>query len=617
MAKKCTKCGCELKTKVKFCPECGTLVEEDSKKKKIKEEQAKAPGEKKGKGKIIAGAVIMAAVVLGVGGFVAAKTMNKKSEEPVKKEAKADTKKKETKETGKAKEPQTYHYQWYVNPSIEADQLYYVMRSESDKPFNEYHKQFDSQCTVIEKDGLKGWIDYTSMLCTDIKYNSIAFVTGQSDAICYMKTPEGQYQEYNEYESIEVRDINSPLQFVGEEYSDDLSYYTGIDVNIHYDMDAISKETENLTNNPYWNAGYYYNGEVRYVHTSKYGESTGEEVLEGTMPMRESDKILTKLAEWKQLDGKYAIVSNGEPVTDFIYDECGSESEGLFAVCQEGKWGYVDEKGKVVIPMEYDTSWNRYSDDEAQASNVDAAPAADDYCYAASNGYVNLRQGDKWKLCDTNGKEIIPFGEFDEILPVDLSKFCWVKKDGKWGVIKILEEEATSTEYTSWKDTYVDWLDSAGDDYTYELIEMDNNVVPEIVAIAKDSSQNSILVTCEGAWEDISPESVETKNIRYLPKENMLQISGGSMDDYWDEFYMLQNGDWQFVKRGRYYTDAELQLNADGTPIYAYEWEDEEVSKEQYEKNIESLMPSDKAVNVGENGVSSAEIISQIRNYKN
>ena len=192
-----------------------------------------------------------------------------------------------------------------------------------------------------------------------------------------------------------------------------------------------------------------------------------------------------------------------------------------------------------------------------------------------------------------------------------------MKKDGKWGIIKILEEKVTSTEYVAWKDTYVDWINDKGDDYTYELIEMDGNVVPEIVAIAKDSSENSILVTCEGVWGDTNSEEVETKDIRYIPKGNMLQISGGSMDNYWDEFYMLQGGCWTYVKRGKYYADDELQLDTDGNPIYVYEWENEEVSKEQYEKNIESLMPPDKVVTVGKNGASSSEIISQIRNYKN
>ena len=614
MARKCAKCGCELKTKAKFCPECGALVEEEPKEIKVKNEHSKdlsESGEKKGKGKLIAGAVIAGVVVLGVGGFVATKTMHKKSEEPVKKDAKADTEKKEPKETKKAEEPKMYHYQWILTPTVEADQVYYVMGSDVKKPFNEYHKQLDSDYAVIEKDGLKGWIDPSGVLFADINCSNIVSVDGEN---CFMKRSDGHYQEYMDDEGIWVRDIDNSLEFVdGYDFPD----YDSEEDNA-LDMSAISKETEDLTNNPYWNAGYYYDGEVRYVHTSQFGETTGDEVLEGTMPMRESDKILTKLAEWKQLNGKYAIVSNGEPVTDFVYDECGSESEGLFAVCQDGKWGYVDETGRVVIPIEYDTSWNRYTADEAQAANVDAAPSADDYCYAAENGYVNLRKGDEWKLCDVNGAEIIPFGEFDEILPVAPNKLCWVKKDGKWGVIMILDEEVTSTEFTAWKDAYIDWINDRSDDYTYELIEMDGSVIPQIAAIAKSSSEESVLATYEYVGENVATEDVEAKSIRYLPNGNLIQISGGSMDNYTDKFYMVQDSYWELVKQGRYYADDEqLQLDADGNPIYEYYWQDEDVSKEQYEKNIESLMPADQAVTLGENSVSSSEIIGQIRSYKN
>ena len=57
----------------------------------------------------------------------------------------------------------------------------------------------------------------------------------------------------------------------------------------------------------------------------------------------------------RELDNsKYALDNNGSLVTDFIYDECGSLSDGLFAVCQDGKWGYVNEQGDIVIPIEYD-----------------------------------------------------------------------------------------------------------------------------------------------------------------------------------------------------------------------------------------------------------------------
>ena len=91
------------------------------------------------------------------------------------------------------------------------------------------------------------------------------------------------------------------------------------------------------------------------------------------------------------------------------------------------------------------------------------------------------------------------------------------------------------------------------------------------------------------------------------------------MDDYTDKFYMVQDSYWELVKYGGYNAndEEELQLDANGNPIYEYYWGEDDVSKEQYEKNIESLMPVDQAVTLGKNSASADEIISQIRNYKN
>ena len=41
----------------------------------------------------------------------------------------------------------------------------------------------------------------------------------------------------------------------------------------------------------------------------------------------------------------------------------------------------------------------------------------------------------KWEMRNTENKIVIPSGTFEEILPVHNGR-CWVKKDGKWGVIE-------------------------------------------------------------------------------------------------------------------------------------------------------------------------------------
>ena len=45
------------------------------------------------------------------------------------------------------------------------------------------------------------------------------------------------------------------------------------------------------------------------------------------------------------------------PYSEFIapkYEDASAFYEGLAAVKQNGKWGYIDETGKTVIPFQYD-----------------------------------------------------------------------------------------------------------------------------------------------------------------------------------------------------------------------------------------------------------------------
>ena len=105
---------------------------------------------------------------------------------------------------------------------------------------------------------------------------------------------------------------------------------------------------------------------------------------------------------------KYAVWKDNKAVTEFEYDECGSLESGLLAAKKDGKWGYIDESGKTVIPFEYDVSWKHY-----------ASPYPDtdmgEYCYAATEGYVPLVKDGKWEMRNTENKIVIPSGTFEEI----------------------------------------------------------------------------------------------------------------------------------------------------------------------------------------------------------
>ena len=48
------------------------------------------------------------------------------------------------------------------------------------------------------------------------------------------------------------------------------------------------------------------------------------------------------------------IDAKGKLIVPLVYDDIKSSSEGLVAVKNKGKWGFVNHDGKEVIPCKYD-----------------------------------------------------------------------------------------------------------------------------------------------------------------------------------------------------------------------------------------------------------------------
>ncbi len=288
-------------------------------------------------------------------------------------------------------------YDWVVQPTIEADDIYYL----ADYPnmqhaLNTLSKQADNPRAVIEKDGQLGIIDLNGTMLTEFAYKEMADF-GEN----YMM-------------------ISTVPQY-SEDYGDWDIYWLAPDGTITADVGNGALD---------FSLYYYYQG-------SRQRAGSGPEEAQEIIPVQESSSYIDYPTSdfLRELDNsRYALDNNGSLVTDFIYDECGSLSDGLFAVCQDGKWGYVNEQGTVVIPLEYDASWKEYPIFNMSTSR--STNNVKDYCYAASDGYVVLRRGDAWELRDTNGNVVIPEGEFEALRPVFDGR-CWAKKDGKWGVIQV------------------------------------------------------------------------------------------------------------------------------------------------------------------------------------
>lgn len=127
--------------------------------------------------------------------------------------------------------------------------------------------------------------------------------------------------------------------------------------------------------------------------------------------------------------GDYVLVSGGKAVTDEAFEEHGSFSCGIIPLCRDGKWGYLDAEGSEVFPFEYDGTWDKGTGRL--------------YSYDATYGTVVLYKDGACALYAADGTEIIPFGAFEALRPVYGDRL-WAKQDGKWGVLQLSQQWATT-----------------------------------------------------------------------------------------------------------------------------------------------------------------------------
>ncbi|HZG17924.1 MAG TPA: SEL1-like repeat protein [Candidatus Bathyarchaeia archaeon] len=102
----------------------------------------------------------------------------------------------------------------------------------------------------------------------------------------------------------------------------------------------------------------------------------------------------------------------------------GFGPENLAVVVKAGKYGYVNQSGKIVIPLVWDDAY--------------------DFEYGSSLAIV--KQNDTFGLIDINGNIVIPT-QYEEIEALDYSGDFTAKKDGKWGVLDSKGDVAIPFEY--------------------------------------------------------------------------------------------------------------------------------------------------------------------------
>ena len=79
------------------------------------------------------------------------------------------------------------------------------------------------------------------------------------------------------------------------------------------------------------------------------------------------------------------------------YDNVNLFHNGLVAVCQNGKWGYLDRDFNIIIPLKYDWAGNA-------GKHLMKVVQVDEHSHMVIESYINRRDSVVWQRVDNRNK---------------------------------------------------------------------------------------------------------------------------------------------------------------------------------------------------------------------
>jgi hypothetical protein len=118
--------------------------------------------------------------------------------------------------------------------------------------------------------------------------------------------------------------------------------------------------------------------------------------------------------------GKYGLINDkGKLVIPLMYDTCGPLIEGRIVASYKKKFGFIDHNNKVLFDFKYQDLWEfsrsgtpaKLNDKWGMIDSMDHVMVSFEYdeIIHFGAGYLTLRKGDQWGLMDRNLKLIVPF----------------------------------------------------------------------------------------------------------------------------------------------------------------------------------------------------------------
>jgi len=164
------------------------------------------------------------------------------------------------------------------------------------------------------------------------------------------------------------------------------------------------------------------------------------------------------------------------------------------------------------------------------------------------------------------------------------------------GAGKKAPNEKASLE--DWQRCYIGYLENSSEmemQQGYTLIYLDDDDIPELVEIGDCEAAGCRIVNFFNGQVHVT--QLNRLYFSYIERGNLLCNSEGNMDYYYDLVFRIEDGELTLIAEGYYGAEdnSNVQYDETGEPIYKYEWNGVEMSKEEYGKELNSVYDMSKA----------------------
>ncbi|MBQ9277452.1 MAG: WG repeat-containing protein, partial [Lachnospiraceae bacterium] len=364
---------------------------------------------------------------------------------------------------------------WAVTPSIYADEILVSTRN--------YDMGLDD-AAYIYTDGKWGFIDYNGEYIVEPKYSrtesylELYTLRNDSESIS-LGCDENGNLIVNDYGMEPGYGGLSTEYFYFENMKTTIQTLDGMGGEVYKDERPVSVQKGNILDD---------------------SNITAESELYG---MAGNRGLLVDIA----YDGVYMF--SGNNFNYFMYD---SVTPGYAAFEKDGKWAFFNIDGSQMTDFSYD---GFAQDKVISMAEVFWGGYDSSKPYLPTEGYIAVKSDGKCGYIDTDGEVVIPLGTFDDVRPVHNGK-AWVKFGDCWGVIQlpkrtdelILPEKEDYIEYNELYDVINAYDEYFKDNYSsntsYKFIYINDDDIPEL--FIGSGMFCSILAYINGEIKVITPD---------------------------------------------------------------------------------------------------------------